>query len=232
MKLVGAYNTTEAAIHGRAFNPYLGVSIKNKYFTEQALYEYARWGAAHCDQKFAILIVDILQRINNSVLEGIPPMKALDKTFRQSDVIVQHCENALAALPPAAREKIVILEWADIITDQYSAQCEAVFNLFTSNPAFRDYILQHVRNSLGGIVNRLKETDIETLCSYLLYELPELFNGFTCGGVHFNLCVYPGAFYTLIETLVTADYLDGLRQLLLPNGPIAHAAMFVDDGGF
>jgi len=228
VKIVDVYNTSLAEMEARKWNPYLGISIRNRYFTQEAILEFTKWGVAHAHTRFALLIVDILQRINNEVLDKAHTGKAVEKAFLQSDPILEYCRKAVDALPPEQRDKVVIVEWADIVDDAYAWNRALVFEYFESCREFREYITGSVAKNLGNIVARLKDGDLETLCQYVLYEIPEFICGFMFQGLHYNLCAYPGSITYLTRDLVKQEFFQPVLSKLRTYGPVAHAEMYVD----
>lgn len=226
MEMKDIFNTTREAIESGQWNPYLGISVNNKYFTPEAIAAFASWGARHSRDGFALLVVDILQRINNEVFDKSNVEKAMSKAFRQSDAILDACRKAVEALPAAEREKVVILEWADIVDPAYSRNTRLIFENFEKNEAFRDYVVKAVTGNLGGIVDRLNQERRLTLCNYVLYELSEFLCGFTRQGVHYNLCVYPGAIAFLTRDLLRQDFFQPIYAQLTRFGVVAHAEMY------
>jgi tRNA-dependent cyclodipeptide synthase len=226
MEFRDIFNTTREDIEVGNWNPYLGISINNKYFTPEHIAAFASWGAQHCRDGFALLVVDILQRINNEVFDKANVEKAISKAFRQSDVILDACRQALATLPAADREKVVILEWPDIMDAAYCHNTRIVFDNFQNNEAFRNYIVDSVSGNLGSIINRLNEEKRLTLCNYVLYELSEFLCGFVHKGVHYDLCVYPGSIATLTRELLQQDFFQDIYGQFIFHGPLAHAEMY------
>lgn len=228
MEIRDIFNTTREAIDSNRWNPYLGISIKNKYFTPKTITAFAAWGAQHARDGFALLIVDILQRINNEVFDKSNVEKALSKAFRQSDPVLDACRKAVDSLPAGQREKIVILEWPDIMDESYVHNTRLIFDNFRDNASFRDYIVASVSGNLGNIVSRLNEEKILTLCDYVLYELSEFLCGFMHQGVHYDLCVYPGSIAFLTRDLLAQDFFQPIYAQLRLHGPLAHAEMYLE----
>lgn len=229
MRIADLYNATPEAVEQGRFNPYLGISVKNRYFTPEAIAAFARWGADHARDRFALLVVDILQRINNEIFERAPTLKALEKALKQSDPIREHCLRAVEALPPDKRDKVIVLEWADIVTGDYARNTRLVLEAFESEPRFRDYILGSVSRNLGAIVERLSPEELTRLCHYVLYEIAEFICGFTHAGIHFNLCVYPGSIAYLTRDLMAQDFFQPVLRGFAASGSAAHAEMYVED---
>lgn len=228
MRYADVFNTSVEDVEACRWNPYLGISIRNRYFTQEAILEFTKWGVAHAHTRFALLIVDILQRINNEVLDRAHTGKAIEKAFLQSDPILEYCHKAVDALPPEQRNKVVIVEWADIVDDAYAWNRGLVFEYFESCREFRAYITSSVSKNLGAIVARLKDGDLETLCQYVLYEIPEFLCGFMFQGTHYNLCAYPGSIAFLTRDLVKQEFFQPVLSKLRTYGPVAHAEMYVD----
>jgi tRNA-dependent cyclodipeptide synthase len=226
MEFRDIFNTTQDAIETKQWNPYLGISVNNKYFTPENIAAFAAWGASNCRGGFALLVVDILQRINNEVFDKANVEKAISKAFRQSDVILDSCRQAVSTLPAEAREKVVILEWPDIMDAAYFHNTRIVFDNFQNNAAFRSYIVNSVSGNLGSIVNRLNEEKRLTLCNYVLYELSEFLCGFVYKGVHYDLCVYPGSIATLTRELLQQDFFQDIYGQFIFHGPLAHAEIY------
>lgn len=229
MRFADIYNASQESIEAGAWNPYLGISIRNKYFTPEAILAFTSWGAQHARERFALLVVDIIQRVNNEVFERAPAAKAIEKAFRQADPVLEHCRAAVAALPQDLARKVVIVEWADIVDQTYAANRKLVFEHYESCPEFRSYIASSVSQNLGGIVDRLREGDLDTLCQYILYEIPEFLHGFVHQGVHYNLCAYPGSITFLTRELVRQPFFAPLLAQMGSYGPVAHAEVYVQD---
>lgn len=227
MEFRDIFNATRESIESRTWNPYLGISINNKYFTPEHIADFASWGVQNCRDGFALLVVDILQRINNEVFDKASVEKSISKAFRQSDVILDACHQAISTLPDGAREKVVILEWPDIMDAAYFHNTRIVFDNFQTNEAFRNYIVNSVSGNLGSIIHRLNEEKRLTLCNYVLYELSEFMCGFVHKGVHYDLCVYPGSIATLTRELLQQDFFQDIYGQFLFHGPLAHAEMYV-----
>jgi tRNA-dependent cyclodipeptide synthase len=226
MEFKDIFNTTHEAIESRHWNPYLGISIKNKYFTPENIAAFTSWGVEHCSDGFALLVVDIPQRINNEVFDKSKVEKALRKAFRQSDVILDACHKAVATLPARMQDKVIVLEWPDIVDSVYSRNTRLAFDYFQEDEAFRDYIVKAVSDNLGSIVTRFNQEKLLTLCNYVLYELSEFLCGFKHQGIHYNLCVYPGSITSLTRDLLQQDFFQPILAQFGFHGPMAHAEMY------
>lgn len=230
MRLASFHNTTAAEIDARRWNPYLGISINNKMFTVDYLAAFMRWATARARQRAAVLIVDVIQRINNEVFDGTKPLSALEKAFRKADDVRAMIDSAAGQLSPQEREKLIVLEWLDI-----TCQPDFVYNAgilkeeFESGGLFRQTLVDITRKNLGSIVNRLDNARIEKLALYLLHELPELIAGFQYEGAHYDLNVYPGKIASIYAELLEYDFFRPIHARLRLCGPVASTEAYLSE---
>lgn len=222
MKIVDLFATDLAAIEARTWNPYLGISIQNKTFTVDYIAAFAAWAAERARERVAIVVVDVLQRINNQVLNRSKVMAAVEKAFRKADEVHALVDEALARLPEAARARVVVLDWPEIMEEEYFLHNARVFGAaYETMPEFHDFLVGLTRTNLGPIVERLGEAEVELLATYTLHELPELATGFLHGGVHFNLNVYPGRISSIYAELLAQPFFPRIARELRTIGPYA-----------
>jgi tRNA-dependent cyclodipeptide synthase len=222
MRIVDFFRTDLAEIEARQWNPYLGISIQNKTFTADYVHAFAEWAADRASERVAIVVVDVLQRINNQVLNRSKPMAAIEKAFRKADEVHALCDEALDRLAPGQRGKIVVLDWCDIFDDEYFLHNASVFNTaFAADREFHDFLVGLTRANLGPIVERLDESQVELLATYMLHELPELATGFLHGGIHYNLNVYPGRIASIYADLLAQPFFPGIARQLHTIGKYA-----------
>lgn len=222
MLLKSIYNTTVEDIDACLWNPYLGISINNKAFTVDYLAAFLRWALPRSRQKVAFLIVDVIHRINNQVLDRSKPIPALEKAFRKADAVRERIAAAQSRISAQERKKLVVLEWLDITHDPDFVYNERILDEeFTSNREFREALAMIVQKNMGAIAKRLNGDRIATLSTYLLHELPELIAGFHFEGLHFNLNVYPGEIGAIYDELLEYEWFRSLLPRLRVPGPMA-----------
>lgn len=227
MRIESRINTTEREILDRKWNPYLGISINNKIFTRDYIADFMNWAAERAGVSAAVLVVDIIQRINNEVFARAKPMAAIEKAFKKADEILQLCMDAHAQLPPEKQKRIVIVEWPDVVQDEnFCFNARILNNAFEANPRFKDALISITRRNLGEITNRLDEQQVELLAHYLLNELPEVLAGFHHKGIHYNLNVYPGNLYTTYTELLEQEWFSPIYKQLRLTGEIALAEAY------
>lgn len=219
MRIETLIGTDEAAIEAREWNPYLGISINNKAFTREYIHKFMDWAAERARDGAAVLVVDIIQRINNEILGRAKPMAAIEKAFRRADEVLALCADALAGLPDAKKKRIAVVEWPDVMYDGAFVHNARVFNdAFERVPEFKNALISITRDNLGAITGRLDERQIEQLSRYVLSELPEVFAGFTFRGIRYDLNVYPGKILNIYVKLTGLECFDDIRGRLIVDG--------------
>ncbi|NCC52178.1 MAG: tRNA-dependent cyclodipeptide synthase [Spartobacteria bacterium] len=222
MRIESFFNTTSGEIDSKRWNPYLGISINNKAFTVEYLAEFMNWATERARERAAIVIVDIIQHINNEVLDKKKPQGAIEKAFRKADEVHLLCDQAMSTLSPERRDKLIVLEWTDLVYESgFRHNLSVLRSEYTTNRPFREALQAIVRDNLGPIVQRLDDAGIERLTHYVLNELPELIAGFRHEGVHFNLNVYPGKIGSIYMQLLEFGFFRQLLPKLHLSGEIA-----------
>ena len=228
MRIERFYNTSASEIDGRKWNAYLGISIQNKAFTPEYIAEFLRWAAPRSAQRTAVVVVDVLQRINNQIFDRSSPMAALAKAFRKADEIHERIRTALDSLPKEIQDSVEILDWCDIIEETWFIPNYRIFKWeFEENTPFRSFLTGLTRGNLGPIIGRLQETDVEQLTRYILMELPELVTGFMHGGVHYNLNVYPGPIGSIYDEFSGQPFWPEIRDQLHFIDPISSVEAYL-----
>ncbi|MEW5733579.1 MAG: tRNA-dependent cyclodipeptide synthase [Thermodesulfobacteriota bacterium] len=222
MQFESFFNTTADEIGSGKWNPYLGISINNKAFNAEYLRKYAEWATGVARERAAILVVDVIQRINNLIFNKCKPLPAIEKAFQKADVILALCREAACALPEEKAGRLVILEWPDIVHDEtFLYNLNVLKKAFDEESEFKDKLVSITRRNLGSIVERLNEVQVEMLSHYILNELPELISGFAHNGVHYNLNVYPGKIASIYSELLECDFFHAILARLRIIGEIA-----------
>ena len=224
------YKTTQAQIEARRWNPYLGISINNRAFTCEYLHSYMKWAACRANTRFAVVIVDIIQHINNQVFDRSKPLSAIEKAFRKADEIRLLCEQAKSKLSTEEANRLVILEWTDLVVDECFAHNLKIFREeYANNEKFKNAIVSITKNNLGTIVKRLNDIELEMLGQYLVNELPELATGFNYDGIHYNLNVYPGNIASIYAELLKMDFFHRILSKIRMIGEIASVEAYSQD---
>ena len=229
MRFGEMFQTTQEEIYAKKWNIYLGISIQNKYFTEENIKSFACWGTEHTKEQFAIVLVDAIQYINNEVLNRSSRIAAIDKAFRKSDQLREMCKRIIESLPEDKQKKIILIDWIDIIeSDYYLYNHNLLAQTIHENKSFQDFLLTTTTRNLGSIVDRLNSQDIQKLTQYFILELPELLTGFIYNGTHFNLNMYPGKLVSLVQDLLFQDFFSATKEKIRFIGDFSAIEAYVD----
>ena len=230
MKIESMFNTSTAEINSRCWNPYLGISINNKVFDLDYIYDFMFWASGCAKERAAVLIVDIIQHINNEVFDRVGSLKALDKAFRKADEVLHLCERALDMLSPERRERVSILRWTDVIQEEHFIHNLDILNeAYVRDKRFRELLASITIRNLGEIVKRLDNSQVEKLSRYILNELPEIIMGFLHDGIHYNLSAYPDRIVAIYEELKGHDFFREICSRLRGIGNSAHVEVYSPD---
>lgn len=206
-------DNSQSDIENKKYNPFLGISINNRKFTHEYLETFMNWGAGVAKEKTAVIVVDLIQRINNEVFDRSKPIKALEKALRKADEKREICAEVYNSLSEDVKEKVKVIEWVDVIEPEYFIHNLTLLKEeYKANPEFRADLYSITSESLGTIVNRLQESEIAALSMYYLNELPTLISGVIHEGIHYNLNVYPGPLGEGYGYLVGREYFKKLLE--------------------
>jgi len=184
--------TNKKEVESKVFNIYIGISIRNKYFTSENIKKYIDWALSNTKDKVAILIADEIQKFNDKVFFNLSEAASKKTAIKQGRKIKKICVKIINKYPKDIQNKIYILTWKDVINSfNYMKNTEIIYNEFKNNIIFKNYLFNYMKSNMD-IVNKLNENDLEYVTSYLIEELTVFLNGFKYKGTHFNLLPYPG----------------------------------------
>jgi len=190
MRIVSYFNTLESEVVSRKYNIFIGISLGNKYFTEEHIKKYVEWALGHTKEKVAILIPDAIHAINYQGRNGYSDDRSQRKALREGEKIRSTFESILGGFSPLERSRIEIMRWKDIETEKYQAKVSILFDEFKKNSDFKEEVLTIVKESVS--TDRPGGFDYEKLAEYPLRELPSLLSGFEFKGIRYSLLPYPG----------------------------------------
>ena len=176
----------------KKFNIYLGISLNNKWFTKENIREYILWALKYTKSNVGVLVVDTLQSINYQVRSKYSEKAAIKKSLKEGDKIINIIKEIVLELPSERRKNIEIIRWDDITSDiNYKLTLPLFVEEYNNNPKFRDEIKTAVQSFTENLPGEFSEEKIEKLGLYVINEMPELANGFTFNGTHYNCFIYP-----------------------------------------
>jgi len=190
MRIATYLNTNEADLQSKKFNIFIGISLGNKYFSEENIKDYLLWALENTKEKVAILIPDKIHSINYEIKSGYSKDRAEKLAFREGEKIREMVENILAKLSSKKRALVDILKWENIQTSEHKFMVETLQKEFETNEEFKNLIIEIVKENVQS--EKMNNSDYEKLAIYPLEELPMLISGIEYNGLRYDLLPYPG----------------------------------------
>lgn len=183
---------TYKSIAARQFNIYIGVSLGNRWFSDENLRIYLQWALAHTKERVCLLLADTLHAINYEVKEKKKPEAARRKALRKGDEMERRIRTLLEDLTDEERQRTEILRWDALMRDEEIQHDLTILTReFCENKDFHDEIIAIVRSYLSNSWIAHDETKVRDLARYILTELPEHIKGFRRDDIHYNCHPYP-----------------------------------------
>lgn len=192
MRIEGILGTTLQDIASQTFNPFLGISINNRYFSKDAITDYIKWMLSIAKTSVLVLIADDIQAINYQVLSSLDSKEALERA-RRKGAQIENCVRAIISnLSSEDQERVKIAHWKDVGGIAQKARLETLQIFYSSNARFQEYILGYVKRNLGSRTQQLSKDQLDVLATYLLSEIALILSGIVHNGVIYDLNPYPG----------------------------------------
>lgn len=200
MKIITYLNTSKEEVEAKEHNIWIGISLGNKYFTEENIKQYIKWGLEHTKDNLLIVVADQIQEINFAVFDKKSPESAYRKALKIGDKIITKLETCLRSIE---KDKITIVRWEDITDfDIYKKNLKIVRDFYNSNGDFQNYITQVIKQGLKAKQTKLEKMskeDWDRLSEYVIREIPFFVNGIEFNNKVYTLIPYPGL--AMIDTL-------------------------------
>jgi len=107
--------TNETEVKNKKFNIYIGISVRNNYFSEEHIKRYLDWALENTNEKVAILIADEIQAINDEIFFNLSKDSAKKTAFKKGSQVKRLCEKIIAKYLQDIQKKIIIVRWKDVI---------------------------------------------------------------------------------------------------------------------
>ena len=177
-------------------NMFLGISMGMTPLDVNAAIKYIRIGLNGVSGKLPILIGDRLARhnefafSNRSLRTKAADKRALINGLRYRQII----EKAMESLSEEERDRIVILHWDDILTDEYNESVKIMRDEYLSNHVFNQAIVRIARDFFNRRAKSNKNLTLkrlDALANYLLEELPLFIRGLEYQGKIYRILLHP-----------------------------------------
>ena len=192
MEIKSVFGTTEAKIQSKSHNPFFGISVNNRYFTQESIEIYLKWMLSIAKEAILVIIADDIQAINEEVFSRLAPTEALLKARKKGIEVEQKVLAVLESIPANERTKIRIVHWQALKSSALDKKLMELKKECKDDPAFHGYILRHVTTNLGSRSNSMSEQELDRLSDYLLSEIALVLTGIRYKGQEYDLNPYPG----------------------------------------
>ncbi len=183
-------NTTPEDIKAKKFNIFIGISLGNKYFSEEHIKDYILWALGNTKEKAAVLIPDKIHSVNYEVRNGYTKERAVKTAVKEGEKVREIIKNILNDLSLQKRNSVEILKWEDIETTEHKNMTLVLNEEFNKNEQFKNVVIEIVKENIQS--EKITHSDYEKLASYPLEELPMLVGGIEYKGISYELLPYPG----------------------------------------
>ena len=192
MKVTNYLNTTKEKVDLKDYNPWIGISLGNKYFTPERLKDYIESCLLIAKKQVLVIVADDLQAINYAVFEGKSHEVALAKARRKGEVVFCILTEIVNQLPEHDRTNVRIVRWQELTeTTWYQERLKIYREMFQSED-FKDKLIQIVQMNMGDRLDKISDSEVEKLTTYVLEELPIFMGALNFEGYDYDLHLYPG----------------------------------------
>ena len=169
----------------------IGISLGNKYFTNENIREYILWALENTKEKVLVFIADKIHAVNYQVRWGYEQSQATSVALRKGKEMKEQIASIIDKFPKD-KEKIAVIGWEEIENTEKYKKEKAIFEkAFQNNKEFRNRIMEIIESNINPQIIKLKEGDYEKLALYPLYELPIFISGLEFNKTLFNCLPYP-----------------------------------------
>jgi len=197
MKIKTYLNTTKEEVESKKYNIWVGISLGNKYFTQENIEEFIKWALVYTKDDVLVVVADDIHAINIEVFNKRSMFGSLRLAQRKGIEKIEEVRGIVFNLSKEDQNRIHIAHWNEVINSKYHKFREDIlFDEFKNNKPFHDYILEIIKEGRKDRIEKLNQKDFERLAEYILREIPVFINGVKYktneGWKTYSLIVYPG----------------------------------------
>jgi tRNA-dependent cyclodipeptide synthase len=193
MRVTDYRNTDEQQVFQGKFNPWIGISLGNKYFTAEHLEDYIQSCLRIAHEKVLVIIADEPHAINYEVFEEMKHETALAKALRNGDKVKSVLDGIVSRMTRDEKEKVKIVRWQELSDAFWYQERLKIFQeFFRDDKNFKDALVEIVRLNMGDRIEDMESSKIERLATYVLEELPIFIGAIELEDSVYDLHLYPG----------------------------------------
>lgn len=199
MKIEKYIGTTSKEVESKKYNIWIGISLRNKYFTKENIEKYILWALNNTKEDILIIIADRIEAINIEVLDKYTKLRAFRTALRKGDAKEKEIKEIISKLSEEKQRAIKIIRWREVNNTKYhDYRIEVLFEEFKKMGEFYNELIKMTKNHWSGGRHTLTLEKLERLAEYYIYEIPLFLNGAKFGGLPekggktYLLQIYPG----------------------------------------
>ena len=193
MRITDYRNATSQEVMQKKYNPWIGISLGNKYFTIEHLEGYVRSCLKIAREGILVIIADEPHAINYEVFEGMKSDTAVVKALRNGEKVASMVDDAVSRLSQEEKQKVKVVKWKELVSAVWYRERQKIFEkAFQEEASFRNTLVEIVRLNMGDRIENLSQVQIEKLATYVLCELPIFMGAIELNGTVYDLHLYPG----------------------------------------
>jgi tRNA-dependent cyclodipeptide synthase len=184
MKISKYINCSKEEVDSKKFNIWIGISLRNKFFTKENIENYISWALEKTDKEILIVIADRIEAINIEVLDNYSKLRAFKVAYRKGDEKEKEIQEIIEKLPEEKRKLINIARFRDIENTKYFGyRIEIMKEEFKKKGKFYDEMMNLTRDHWKNGPHTLTTERLEKLSEYFIYEIQLFLNGAKFGGL-------------------------------------------------
>lgn len=224
MQLYKARGGTKEALEAKEYNLGVGISLGNKWFTVPNIIELIRFSLAYTRRDVIVYVADSIHAINLEVRKRIKYEKALKIAENMGKDLLRLVEKEVKnTFSPSEIEKVHYVNWNEIASDLYKRKVDYLYNLYNTNPDFKNYLQDIVKGYLSKETSprTFAEEEVNRLAMYIIEELPEQMCRIPLGKYECDAFVYPydGTIVELSEKIQNGEIFPEIKENILDTKP-------------
>lgn len=188
LKIVKVCGGTKEEVLSKKFNIFIGISLGNKWFTEEHLKEYVSWALKDTKDNVLIFVADKIHAVNYQVRNGQTPENSLRGALKEGDKRLLLVKKIVEGLSQKKRAKIVVLRWEDLENSEHKNRVEFFYKKFRDDKKFKEEIFNVVKIAVSW---KFDEKNLNRLAEYVLDELSEILMTFKYKKIEYGCYPYP-----------------------------------------
>jgi cyclo(L-tyrosyl-L-tyrosyl) synthase len=166
--------TKDACIKGAS--AIIGISPFNSYYTQERIKKILFWARKEFNY-YTVYLPTQLSSYNFRAM-GYSLAQSKKKTRRQDQYLINKVNSAFSSLGVSYTKDLVLTTEILMANDEYKRRVDYYYDLYFSDEIFRGILHREIPKLMGKLsLSECQSEQLRLASSYLLHELPIIFNG-------------------------------------------------------